>query len=125
MAFCTGYRFEKRPGDISNAHLLHYPKPRGVTSGIQFLEKTVPDAEWFCAVWATLTRREFIEENKFRFTEGLAASSDVLWAATIQSKAKRVAFTSDTAYYYRATPGSIVSNTSTKGAQANHGALWS
>lgn len=116
MAFCTGYRFEKRLGDISDAHLLHHPKPRGVISGVQFLEKTVPDAEWFCAVWATLIRRGFIEGNKFRFTEGLAASSDVLWAATLQSKAKRVAFTPDTAYYYRATPGSIVNDTSIKGA---------
>ena len=117
MAFCTGYRFEKRPGDISNAHLLHYPKPRGVTSGIQFLEKTVPDMEWFSGVWATLIRRGFIEENKFRFTEGLAASSDVLWSATIQPKAKRVAFAPGTSYYSRDTPGSIVNDTSTKGVQ--------
>ncbi|MBP9011282.1 MAG: glycosyltransferase [Syntrophaceae bacterium] len=115
IAFCGAWRFIKTPGDMTDANLLIHPKPQGVVPGKEWLERTVADKEWFAVVWASLFRRGFIEDHNFRFAEGALASEDVLWGVALQPRAKRVAFTPETTYYYRYTPGSIINDNSTKG----------
>ena len=115
IAFCSAWRFIRTPGDMTDANLLIHPKPQGVVPGKEWLERTVADKEWFAVVWASLFRRGFIEDHNFRFAEGALASEDVLWGVALQPRAKRVAFTPETTYYYRYTPGSIINDNSTKG----------
>jgi glycosyltransferase involved in cell wall biosynthesis len=115
IAFCSAWRFIRTPGDMTDANLLIHPKPQGVVPGKEWLERTVADKEWFAVVWASLFRSGFIEDHNFRFAEGALASEDVLWGVALQPRAKRVAFTPETTYYYRNTPGSIVNDNSIKG----------
>ena len=115
IAFSDRRHFIKTPGDLGNAKLFPRPKTRGPLAGKEWFEKTLYDREWYAAVWASLFRRGFIEEHNFRFAEGVSASSDVLMGVALQPRAKRVAFTPETAYYYRDTPGSIVNDNSIKG----------
>ena len=115
IAFTNDWRFIKTPGDWDKAEM--YPHPKAITplDGKEWLKKGLYGDKWCAALWASLFRRGFIEEHNFRFAEGLAASSDVLWTAALHPRAKRVAFTPETAYYYRDTPGSIVNDNSIKG----------
>jgi len=61
--------------------------------------------------WATMIRRDFLNSHAMRFIEGVAFE-DNLWSTTIQSRAERVAYTPKQSYYYRWTPGSILSDMS-------------
>ncbi|MBP9011281.1 MAG: glycosyltransferase [Syntrophaceae bacterium] len=115
IAFCDRRRFIKTPSDLGEAGMYPRPKAWGPLAGKEWFEKTLYDKVWYGAVWASLFRRGFIEDHNFRFTEGLAAGSDVLWTAALHPRAKRVAFTPETAYYYRDTPESIVNDNSIEG----------
>ena len=114
IAFCDRSHFIKTPGDLGEAGMYLRPKTWGPLAGKEWFENTLYEGS-YGAVWASLFRRGFIEDHNFRFTEGLAAGSDVLWTAALHPRAKRVAFTPETAYYYRDTPGSIVNDNSIKG----------
>ena len=114
IAFCDRSHFIKTPGDLGEAGMYLRPKTWGPLAGKEWFENTLYEGS-YGAVWASLFRRGFIEDHNFRFTEGLAAGSDVLWGVALQPRAKRVAFTPETTYYYRYTPGSIVNDNSIKG----------
>ena len=115
IAFTNDWRFIKTPGDWDKAEM--YPHPKAITplDGKEWLKKGLYGDKWCAAVWASLFRRGFIEDHNFRFAEGALASEDVLWGVALQPRAKRVAFTPETTYYYRYTPGSIINDNSTKG----------
>lgn len=109
MAVCNGWLFSDKPGDRNDHPLIVRPKPEGVVSGLDWFETTFKDQEWYSVVRMTLFRREFLLLNHFRFMDQLLAGSEVLWAATVQPKAQRIAYTPEKSYYRR-TPGSIVND---------------
>lgn len=115
VGMCNGWRFRDKPGDMNDHPLVVRPKPEGVVSGADWLESSLNTGEWPSVIWMTIVRRDFLLRHNIRFMDGLHASSDLLWVATIQSKAQRVAYTPKQSYYYRCTPGSIINDNSTTG----------
>ena len=104
FAMCNGWRFHEKPGDMNNHHVFVHPKPEGVMSGVEWFESTLSEGNWHCNAWMTMVRREFLRKHTIRFKEGVYME-DVLWNATVQSKAERVAYTSKQSYYYRCDAG--------------------
>jgi glycosyltransferase involved in cell wall biosynthesis len=115
VAMCNGWRFHERPGDMNDHPLVVLPKPEGVMSGVDWFETTFNEGEWCGYIYMTMVKREFLRKHAIRFKDGLLAINDLLWVATVQPKADRVAYTPKQSYYYRLTPGSIVNDQSISG----------
>lgn len=111
VAMCNGWRFQETPGDMDNHPLVVHPKPRGVMSGVEWFETTFNEGDWCGYAWMSMMRLEFLRRQKICFMEGVYFE-DLLWAATVQMKAARVAYTPKQSYYYRLTPGSILNDQS-------------
>lgn len=115
VGMCNGWRFLDKPGDMNDQPLVVRPKPEGVVSGADWFELSLNDGDWPSVIWMTIVRRDFLLRHKIRFMDGLHASSDLLWVATVQTKAQRMAYTPKQSYYYRCTPGSIINDISISG----------
>ena len=111
VSMCNGWRFHETPGDSMNEPLVTRSRPESVMSGLEWLEMTLNEGDWWCSAWMTMVRRDFLRRHAIRFMCGVCYE-DILWTAMVQSKATRVAYTSKQSYYYRWTPGSILSDQS-------------
>lgn len=111
VAMCNGWRFYKTPGDAPNEPLVTKPRPEIVMSGIEWYETTFNDEEWWGFPWMTMVRLDFLRRHAILFIEGVNFE-DNLWNVMVQSRAARVAYTPKQSYYYRWTPGSILSDQS-------------
>jgi hypothetical protein len=81
---------------------------------MEWFETTFNDGEWWGIAWMTMVRREFLQRHAISFMNGIV-HEDALWAAMVQEKTERVAYTPKQSYYYRWTPGSILNNKSLAG----------
>ncbi|HON58259.1 MAG TPA: glycosyltransferase [Smithella sp.] len=112
VAMCNGWRFREVPGDDPDARWITKPFPeKKAMSGVEWFELTLNMQEWWGCPWMAMIRMDFLRRHSIGFAEKMAYE-DNLWNVMVQTKAKRVAYTSKQSYYYRWTPNSILNDPS-------------
>ena len=86
-----------------------HPDSKENCTGEDFLYQVVRHGSFTTMVYGYLYRRSFIEQHNLRFEPGIL-HEDELWTPIALTKAKRVAYISNTTYLYRQHGASIMSS---------------
>lgn len=100
-------RFDDKPDKVCGVS-LNEPLPLDGEKAL-YLRMLKPIAPHLCCI---LFRKEFLDANKIRFTEGCTASEDIEFEMKAFCHAKRIAFSSECLYVYVHSPamGSVRDN---------------
>lgn len=98
MLLCNAYyHFEGRETD----RLIYTDIPSsGILSGKEWLKQRLQNGRLLHMVWLHLYRREFLEQNCFRFVPGLI-HEDVIWTTQALLAAKRIRYDATPLNFYR------------------------
>ncbi|WCG82987.1 glycosyltransferase [Pectobacterium sp. A5351] len=96
----NGFKFSESP-EREIKEPLQTKQPWGeVTSGDEWIIRSVKNNEWCHFAWLQLIRRDIILLNKLKFIPGMM-HEDILWTANLALVAKRVGFCEKMGYGYR------------------------
>ena len=94
---------------LSKQKLLRRQTWGEVIRGDQWIVRSIAAHEWPHQVWLQFIRREFLEQARLRFSEGVV-HEDVLWTMHLGLAAQRIGFAEAAFYGWRENPGSITRN---------------
>lgn len=111
FAFCQAYTLEENSGEIGTKN-YSFGKNYGQGSADAFFAEMVKNKEFHVAVWMNLYRRDFLQRNELRFSEGIMYE-DCIFAYQLYKLAKKAVHVPEYLYYRRYRANSVMSSKKT------------
>ena len=96
----NGFHFREEPVAAPREILLREQPWNEITSGAEWIVRSVAANEWPHFVWLQLVRRDFLEASSVSFVAGIS-HQDIVWTMQLALAAQRVGFCETPFYGYR------------------------
>ncbi len=111
FAFCEAVTVEEESGAQSTGN-YSFHRDYGQNSGENLFAEMVQKKEFHVAVWMNLYRRDFLEKNSLRFSEGIMYE-DCIYAYQLYKLAEKAVHVHEYLYYRRYRAGSVMTSKKT------------